>query len=138
MPTFVDTSFLLALVLADDEYHERAAAWQRTIAGDLITTEYVLVELGDALATETLRGLAVELITLLRADANVQIVPASTTLMDEGLALFRARTDKGWGLTDCISFVTMQRNGVHDALTSDHHFEQAGFRALLREAPPCG
>jgi predicted nucleic acid-binding protein len=85
---------------------------------------------------ETLRGLAVELIALLRADANVQIIPASTALMDEGLALFRARSDKRWGLTDCMSFVTMQQNGVRDALTSDHHFEQAGFRALLRETPP--
>ena len=56
--------------------------------------------------------------------------------MDEGLALFEARPDKSWGLTDCTSFVVMQRDGIRDALTSDHHFAQAGFRALLRLEPP--
>ena len=40
--------------------------------------------------------------------------------------------DKEWTLTDCISFVVMQREGITDALTADHHFEQAGFVALLK------
>jgi len=52
--------------------------------------------------------------------------------MNEGLALFDSRRDKAWSLTDCISFVIMWRDGLDEALTSDHHFEQAGFRALLR------
>ncbi len=66
----------------------------------------------------------------------MNIIPASTALMEEGISLFESRTDKRWGLTDCISFEVMRENGVVDALSADHHFEQAGFRALLRMAPP--
>ena len=60
------------------------------------------------------------------------VIPASTALMDRGIALFAARADKEWGLTDCISFVVMQEHNMTEALTADHHFEQAGFSALLR------
>ena len=44
----------------------------------------------------------------------------------------RERADKEWPLTDCISFVVMPDQGLSEALTADHHFEQAGFKALLR------
>jgi uncharacterized protein len=46
--------------------------------------------------------------------------------------LFSARPDKEWSLTDCISFVAMNERNITDAPTSDHHFEQAGFRILLK------
>ncbi len=42
------------------------------------------------------------------------------------------RLDKDWSLTDCISFAVMQERSLTEALTSDHHFEQAGFTALLK------
>lgn len=51
---------------------------------------------------------------------------------DAALDLYSRRLDKGWSFTDCLSFLVMQRYGITDALTSDHHFEQAGFTALLR------
>jgi predicted nucleic acid-binding protein len=57
-------------------------------------------------------------------------------MLDEGISLFESRPDKRWGLTDCISFEVMTVQGAVDALSADHHFEQAGFRALLRLAPP--
>jgi uncharacterized protein len=63
-------------------------------------------------------------------------VPAATPLLDAGIALYSQRTDKLWGITDCISFVVMQRHQITEALTTDHHFEQAGFIALLRQNPP--
>jgi len=53
-------------------------------------------------------------------------------LLDRGIQLFRARRDKDWPLTDCISFAVMQDEGIKNALTGDKHFEQAGFIALLR------
>ena len=49
-----------------------------------------------------------------------------------GRQLYRERADKEWPLTDCISFVVMQEHGLAEALTADHHFEQAGFKALLK------
>jgi uncharacterized protein len=54
-------------------------------------------------------------------------------LFSAGLELFRSRRDKEWSLTDCMSFVVMRERGITDALTNDHHFEQAGFRILLKE-----
>ena len=47
-------------------------------------------------------------------------------------SFYVARRDKNWSLTDCISFVVMKDRGPTQALTADHHFEQAGFKALLR------
>ena len=64
-------------------------------------------------------------------DPTVTIIPASHDLFREGLFLYSRRRDKDWPLTDCISFVVMEDEEIHDALTGDHHFEQAGFRILL-------
>jgi uncharacterized protein len=131
-PRFIDTSFLLALLLSDDQLHEKAIQVQGEIVGPLVTTEYVLVELADALTSEPHRTIAVEAIELLRSTSTVRIIPASTLLMDLGLERFASRADKRWGLTDCISFVVMEQEEISAALTADHHFEQAGFVALLR------
>ena len=49
----------------------------------------------------------------------------------KSLKTTRARPDKAWGLTDCVSFVVMQQTNITDALTTDDHFRQAGFRVLL-------
>lgn len=51
------------------------------------------------------------------------------SVFDRRFDLYSQRPDKGWSLTDCISFVVMIDRG----LTGDHHFEQAGFLALLRD-----
>jgi uncharacterized protein len=129
---FIDTSYLLALSLSDDAHHDRALAWNRAIQVPLVTTEYVLVEYADGLAKAHLRSKAHRAITLLRSNPLVTIVPASTQALEKGLHLYISRHDKNWELTDCISFQTMHECGITDAATSDHHFEQAGFRALLR------
>ena len=62
----------------------------------------------------------------------MRTIPASRDLLDRGLRLFSHRADKEWSVTDCTSFVVMQEEKLIDALTTDHHFEQAGFTALLR------
>jgi len=53
-------------------------------------------------------------------------------LFQRGVDLFEQRADKAWSLTDCLSFLVMRAERLTDALTGDHHFEQAGFRALLK------
>lgn len=52
--------------------------------------------------------------------------------MSQGIELYSQRPDKNWSLTDCISFQVMKSFGITEALTGDHHFEQAGFVALLK------
>ena len=65
-------------------------------------------------------------------DRNVHALPQSRAGLLEGLALYKARPDKGYSLTDCISMQTMRREGLTDVLTNDRHFEQEGFLALFR------
>lgn len=72
------------------------------------------------------------LLSKLGADPDVTILPATQALFEKGIDLFARRPDKSWSLTDCISFVVMAELRLTDALTGDHHFEQAGFRALLK------
>jgi predicted nucleic acid-binding protein len=62
----------------------------------------------------------------------IRVVPASRALLEEAINLYASRLDKDWPLTDCISFVVMGDEGITQALTGDHHFEQAGFAALLK------
>lgn len=76
--------------------------------------------------------MVVEFIENLRDDPAVRIVPSGRRLAERGWDLYRRRLDKEWSLTDSISFVVMEDRGITDALTGDRHFEQAGFRALLR------
>jgi predicted nucleic acid-binding protein len=71
-------------------------------------------------------------LTDLRANPNVTIIPFTEELFQAGIDLFNSRSDKEWSLTDCISFVVMEREGLTEVLTADHHFEQAGFIALLK------
>ena len=60
-------------------------------------------------------------------------MPLSEELYARAFTLYRQRPDKEWGMVDCISFVVMQERGLTDALTTDEHFGQAGFRVLMRE-----
>lgn len=62
---------------------------------------------------------------------GLQVIPISQSLFNAGWQLYCQRLDKDWGLTDCISFVIMNTEGITLAFTSDCHFEQAGFTRLL-------
>jgi predicted nucleic acid-binding protein len=69
----------------------------------------------------------------LRSTGSATVVPASAELLQRGVELSRHRPDKDWPLTDCISFMVMNDFGLTEALTGDSHFQQAGFKALMRE-----
>lgn len=97
----------------------------------LVTTEFVLLEVANALSALSTRIQAVTLIDGLRSLPTVRIIPAAADLLTSGLTLYRQRPDKEWSLTDCISFIVMQHEQITQAFTSDHHFEQAGFVKLL-------
>jgi hypothetical protein len=128
---FADTFYFIALLNRDDNAHERAAEFSRRLGEPLLTTEWVLTELADALASPAERTDCAELLSLLRTDPDVSIVASEAALWAKGLSLYSQRSDKAWSLTDCISFVVMRKRGLQEALTGDRHFEQAGFRALL-------
>lgn len=98
----------------------------------MVTTRAVLLEIGNSLARRRLRAAGVDLLEFAEDDPTVEIVPLSEDLYRRGLELFRQRRDKEWGLVDCVSFVVMQDYRLQETLTTDEHFEQAGFRALMR------
>lgn len=132
-PIFVDTGYFLALLNSHDEYHQPALILADQLDCKLITTEAILTEIGNALAKLQWRGLAVDTLNDLRDDKDVEILSISPDLFSKALKFYSSRMDKEWGLTDCISFVVMNDRKLTDALTTDHHFEQAGFKALLRD-----
>jgi len=113
--------------------HARAMALNVQLKVKLVTTEYVIVETGGLLLRPEDRPAYVNLVRDLQSDPAVQIVRASTAIFDDGFELFARRVDKEWSLVDCTSFVVMKQRRIKESLTADHHFEQAGFRALLRE-----
>jgi predicted nucleic acid-binding protein len=129
--TFADTFYFLALLNPRDRAHARAQEVAASLEGRLVTTEYVLVEVGDALSRPADRPRFLSLIEALAAEANAVVVAASSEHLSEAIELFRSRPDKEWSLTDCASFVVMGKRGITDALTGDAHFRQAGFNALL-------
>ncbi len=129
---FADSFVFLAMLNPRDRRHRPAVESLSGAAGPLVTTAWVLTELADGLCSSRTRALFLSLEKRLRNDPLVIIVPADERLYDLGFALYRDRPDKDWSLTDCISFVVMQERGIAEALTGDHHFEQAGFTALLK------
>lgn len=133
---FADTSYWIALLNPRDSLHHRALSLSSSLGPvRLVTSEMVLTEFLNDLAPRggLLRSAAVELVERLQTDPNVQVIVQSSDRFQEALGLYAARGDKGWSHTDCSSFWIMRENGVQESLTYDRHFEQAGFRALLRE-----
>ena len=128
---FADTSFCQALFSKRDSAHERARQWFGESRATIVTSDYILLELGSLMSRGRARSLFVDFVACLQSDPSTEVIPASPELLEAGLMLFAERPDKEWSLTDCTSFVLMRRSDVDDALTTDHHFEQAGFHSLL-------
>ena len=132
---FLDTPFAIALSAITDQNHAKALELAEQIESQnicLVTTQAILLEIGNALSKQKYRAAAIQLLESLESDPNVKIVPLTNELYDAAFQLFRSRQDKEWGLVDCISFVVMQSLSITEALTADDHFNQAGFKALLK------
>jgi uncharacterized protein len=129
---FADTSYYIALLSERDQHHDKAVTLAQALDGQVVTTDFVLVEVGNWLSQSADRPLFLELLDMLAADPQTAVIPATRMLFEEGCALFARRKDKNWSLTDCTSFAVMHQQGLQEALTADHHFEQAGFTSLLK------
>jgi uncharacterized protein len=134
---FADTFYWIAITNIKDDAHARAAAYALSAAETIIlTTEEVLVEYLNYFSVRgsRFRSKAAANVLDMRDSRWVRIVPQTAASFLAGFALYRARPDKNYSLTDCISMQTMRNEGISDALTNDAHFEQEGFRALFRES----
>ncbi len=126
---FADTFYFLALWNAQDARHSQAVEFTEGYHERIFSTDWVITELADALARPPSRARFLHLYRLLQQQKELAIIPATRSLLEDGLGLYESRPDKEWSLTDFISFVVMQKEGIHEALTGDRHFEQAGFAA---------
>jgi predicted nucleic acid-binding protein len=134
---FADTFYWAALTSTEDTARARAVNLSRSLQPDkIVTTDEVLDEyLGYfSGARPSVRTQAGNTVSDLLRDSRILVVPQSRESFLAGLELYRARPDKGYSLTDCISMQTMRREGLTDVLTNDRHFEQEGFRALFRDS----
>ena len=123
----------MALLSSRDSAHGAAIRWQASSEiREVVTTSWVLVELADCMRLPEERDVTARFIAALRQAPQTVVVPVSEEALWRGFDLYRGRTDKEWSLTDCISFIVMKEQGLTEALTGDHHFEQAGFTALLK------
>ena len=128
---FGDAHYFLALANPQDAAHRAALQFAQHWRGEVVTTRWVLAEVADGLASPQNRRLAVMLVERVSREPRFCLVENSDALFERGFALYRNRQDKEWSLTDCISFIVMADERLSEALTGDHHFEQAGFTALL-------
>lgn len=136
-PVFIDTGGWAALFVRGEKGHAVAAQiYQELRAGgrELITTNYVLVEL-IALFMSPLRlprAVQFQYMDSIRASKILEIIHVDVALDAAALALLKARADKEWSLVDAVSFLVMKERKSIEALTTDHHFEQAGYIRLIK------
>jgi predicted nucleic acid-binding protein len=129
---FADAYYYLALIIPRADKHQQAVDFAAQFTGQIVTTAWVMIEVANALGETRHRSTFPRLLDGLKTSPQSTVIPPAETLFDAGVELYRNRPDKGWSLTDCISFLVMEREGLTEALTGDHHFEQAGFVALLK------
>jgi predicted nucleic acid-binding protein len=134
---FADTFYWMALVDLNDSARQRALSiTSERPESPIVTTDEVLAEYLTffAMAPAQMRRKAVINTQRILDAPGVQVVPRSRESFLSGMALYGARPDKGYSLTDCISMQTMRKRGLTEALTNGRHFEQEGFRALFRDS----
>jgi uncharacterized protein len=129
---FADTYYFIAVFGPDAPDRRKAVTLGASLAESMVTTEWVLTEVANFMHRAHERQAFSDLVATLDASGDVVLVKSSHELWRRGLELYGSRLDKEWSLTDCISFVVMADRHMRDALTADHHFEQAGFNALLK------
>lgn len=134
-PFFLDSGGWIALLNTSERLHVRAReVWRDLIVRGrpVVLTDLIIAETGNALARSHSRGRFVAAVQLIRESSTTRLTHTDPGRLEGALALYGARTDKAWGLVDCVSFRLMEQQGVTDAFTTDHHFEQAGFKCLLQ------
>ncbi len=133
---FADTAYWLALANPFDQHHGKATRASASLEGKrIVTSDAVLTEYLNALADKgsTVRLAAVRSVESIQGNPGVTVIPQTRKLFLKGFALYKARGDKGYSLTDCISMTIMRRRKITHALTTDRHFEQEGSVALMTQ-----
>jgi uncharacterized protein len=133
---FLDTSFVIALENRRDPLHSIAKQLDRGLqeaGAEYLLHRGVVLEVGDGDARRARRTKGVDFVRRFHEEDGYRVEPIDDDLWRKAVDLYCSRPDKEWGLTDCVSFALMEREGIREALTTDPHFRQAGFVPLLLE-----
>ena len=133
---FADAGYWITLLNPNDNKHESAQRATENLGGrKIVTTEMVLVEVFAHVSKEGphVRNGAVEMLNGLRNDPNIEIVPQTHKQFNEAAQRYAERPDHPFSLTDCASFLEMEKRGIIEALAHDRDFKRAGFIALMRD-----
>jgi predicted nucleic acid-binding protein len=131
---FADAFYWVALIFPRDSFHTRVRSFSATLGPTpLVTTDEVLTEVLNHFCSfgPIWRAKVATLVHDVRNDPDVNVLPQNRTDFDAALALFEARPNKEYSLTDCRSMVAMRALGLSEVLTHDHHFTQEGFTILF-------
>ena len=134
---FADAGYWIALLNPKDDKHESAQrATKKLGERKIVTTEMVLVEVFAHVSKEGAfaRNGAVEMLDGIRNNPNVEIVPQTHEQFEAAARRYAECSDQRWSLTDCASFLEMEKRAIFEALAHDRDFERAGFVALMRNA----
>ena len=127
----IDTSGFLCFLDKRDFRHQRAAEYFMS-ARSRPTHNYVLAELvALAESRNYSREITLNFLSDILEDSETEIIWATENLTERAINFLRKRKDKEWSLCDAVSFLLMKEHGISEALTTDHHFEQAGYVQLL-------
>jgi uncharacterized protein len=132
---FLDTSFVIALELKDEQQHQIAIQYWQNLARtspQLVTTSYVFDEIVTFFNNRNRHTKAIEVGNRLLNSKSVRFIQVSEALFLEVWQYFQRYQDKSYSFTDCVSFLVMQQLKIEVALSLDHHFVQAGFRLALQ------
>lgn len=136
-PLLADTSYWVALIDSNDQWHEKAAAISKSLGNQvLLTTDEILTEVlafFSAYSPKTRQRVLQFVIDLINNGTGVDVIEQSRASFLAGLALYEERPDKSYSLVDCVSMKLMKAEGLTQALTTDRHFSQEGFTILLKE-----
>jgi uncharacterized protein len=130
---FVDTAGWMACADAADPAHSGTTAardqWLQQ-GGLLVSTDYVADETLTLIRLRLGLGAAESWWRQVEGSSRVRWEAISPGRADKARGLFFRYTDKEFSFTDCTSFVVMRELKLRQALTTDHHFVQAGFGAM--------
>ncbi len=139
---FVDTAGWACLLLSGDVHNKLAAHYyssayreaQRSKFPTIVTSNYVLSELVAVITSRKieLRQSAIKFVNILQSEVHVTVIHIDKDTDQLGWDKLKMYTDKHWSLVDATSFILMERLMIKNALTTDVHFDQAGFERLLR------
>lgn len=130
---FLDTSYILALEIRNEDAHEKVLENWVTLAKSqpfLVTTTYIFDEVITFFNSRSLHYKAVEVGNHLLKSSDIELIEIDQNFFDQGWQYFQKHQDKSYSFTDCLSFIVMKERQINTALTLDHHFLQAGFQVL--------